>query len=77
MNQKTRDLLSGRSVAIALIGAAPVLSFAQGVADPFDTALSTITTKVNSYGAALVGLAAVGVLFVVAMKYVKKLPRAA
>lgn len=77
MNQKNRDLFSGRSAVVALMAAAPVLSFAQAVADPFDTALSTITTKVNSYGAALVGLAAVGVLFVVAMKYVKKLPRAA
>ena len=45
--------------------------------DPFDTAVTEITTKVTSYGAALVGVAAASVVFLVAMKYVKKLPRAA
>jgi len=45
--------------------------------DPFATATASITEKVETYGAALVGVAAVGVIFMVAMKYVKKLPRAA
>jgi len=50
--------------------------FAQSVTDPFDTALETVTTKVTSYAGALVGLAAVAVVFMVAIKYVKKLPKA-
>lgn len=61
--------------ALALSALAPVLSFAQAV-DPFDTAVTTITDKVTSYGGALVGVAAVGVVFMVAIKFVKKLPRA-
>lgn len=44
--------------------------------DPFTSAVDTITGKVESYGAALVGLGAIGVVFMVALKYVKKLPRA-
>ena len=45
-------------------------------ADPFDTALATVTAKTGTYAAALVGVSAVAVVFMVAMKYVKKLPRA-
>ena len=45
--------------------------------DPFTTAVDEITTKVETYGLALVGLAAVGVVFMIAMKYVKKLRSAA
>jgi hypothetical protein len=50
--------------------------YAQAATDPFDTALATVTTKVTSYAGALVGLAAVAVVFMVAVKYVKKLPKA-
>lgn len=57
--------------ALASMGA-----FAQA-SDPFDDAISDITTKVGSYGAALVGLAAVAVVFYVAIKFVKKIPKAA
>jgi hypothetical protein len=46
------------------------------VADPFDTAVSNVTTKVTTYGGALVGVAAAAVVFMVAIKYVKKIPRA-
>ena len=42
-------------------------------ADPFDAALATATTKVGYYAAALVGLAAVSVVFMIAIKYIKKL----
>ena len=45
-------------------------------ADPFDAALATATTKVGSYAAALVGLSAVAVVFMIAIKYVKRIPRA-
>lgn len=63
----------------AFVGAAlvPVLSFAQAVGDPFTTAVADATTKVTGYAGALVGFSAVAVLFMVAMKYVKKIPRAA
>ncbi len=60
--------------AISSVALAPA-AFAQA-ADPFDTALTTVTAKVTSYAGALVGLAAVAVVFMVAVKYVKKLPRA-
>ena len=63
-----------RELAIAAVTAAPVLAFANG--DPFDAALADVTTKVSGYAAALVGLAAVAVAFMVAVKYVKKIPRA-
>lgn len=61
--------------AVAVVGAVPFLANAQST-DPFDSAVTTITTKVGTYGAALVALSAVGVVFAVAAKYVKKLPRA-
>lgn len=75
-------VLRGR---VARIGAAvsaavflPAVAFAQSTpADPFDTAMTAMTTKVGAYAAALVGLAAVSVGFMIAIKYVKKLPRAA
>ncbi len=50
-------------------------AFAQ--TDPFTTATTTITEKINTYGAALVGIAAVGVVFWVGIKYVKKISGAA
>jgi len=45
--------------------------------DPFDTAVDNVTTKVEAYGAALVILAAVGVVFMIGIKYVKKIRGAA
>lgn len=62
---------------VALAAALPVISFAQTVTDPFDAAVTDVTSKVQSYGAALVGLAAVGVVFMIAIKYVKKIRGAA
>lgn len=63
---------TGMVAASALV---PVLSFAQAT-DPFDAAIAEATTKVGSYAAALVGLSAVAVVFMIAMKYVKRIPRA-
>lgn len=61
----------------AMVGAALVAVPAMAqVTDPFDTALAEATTKVGGYAAALVGLGAVAVIFMVALKYVKKIPRA-
>lgn len=45
--------------------------------DPFNTAIDTITDKVETYGGALVALAAVGVVFMVGIKYIKKIRGAA
>lgn len=59
--------------AVTLLGTTGV--FAQAI-DPFDTAITTATTKVGAYAAALVGLSAVAVVFMIAMKYVKRIPRA-
>lgn len=74
--QNFRDLVSGRTLAVSLAGVGSVVpAFAQAV-DPFDTAMTTITGKVGTYAAALVGLGAVAVVFMVALKYVKKIPSA-
>jgi len=68
-----------RNLGIVLATSAPVLAMAQGtvVADPFSTAITEATTKVGLYAAALVGLSAVAVIFMITMKYVKRIPRAA
>ena len=69
------DLVSGRSWAVAAAAALPALSFAQ-TTDPFDAAMTSATTAVGKYAAALVTLAAVAVVFLIALKYVKRIPRA-
>ena len=69
------DLVSGRSLAVAAVTLIPLLASAQAT-DPFDTAMTAATTKVGAYAAALVGLSAVAVVFMIAMKYVKRIPRA-
>lgn len=66
-----------RNSLVALASVAPFAAFAQEAADPFTDALAEITTNVTTYGGALVGLAAVGVVFMIAIKYVKKLRGAA
>lgn len=60
----------GVSMLFGSVGA-----FAQS--DPFATAVAAAEAKVDTYGAALVGLAAVAVLFFIAIKYVKKISHAA
>lgn len=67
----------GREVAVVASSIAlSTLAMAQAV-DPFDTAIASATSKVGAYAAALVGLSAVAVIFMIAMKYVKRIPRAA
>lgn len=68
--------LQDKALAASVMLVASVPAFAQTATDPFDTALTEATTKVGSYAAALVGLSAVAVVFMIAMKYVKKIPRA-
>jgi len=67
---------AGIRTAVAIGAFVPMLASAQ-TADPFDTALSNATTKVTAYAGALVGLAAVAVVFMIAIKYVKRIPKAA
>lgn len=59
-------------VATALVLAA-VPSFA---VDPFDTAITDASAKITTYATALVGVSAIAVVFMIAMKYVKRIPRA-
>lgn len=65
-----------KAAAVVVAGAGSAVAFAQA-ADPFSTVLTEVTGKVSTYAAALVGLAAVGVGFMVAVKYVKKIRSAA
>lgn len=55
----------------------PAFAFAQEAGDPFTAAITSATTSVSTYAAALVGLAAVSVIFMIGMKYVKKIRGAA
>lgn len=86
MFNKTRAIAQKFGTAIkdnqakAYVGTMLLLSAAASQAqevDPFTDALNAMKLKVATYGGSLVGLAAVGVAFFVAMKYVKKIPRAA
>jgi hypothetical protein len=45
--------------------------------DPFTAAMTDATTKVSTYAGALVGLSAVAVVFMIGIKYVKKIKGAA
>ena len=55
-----------------------LLSQAQAATDPaFGNAVTAVSGDISTYGAALVGVAAIGVGFMIAMKYVKKISRAA
>ncbi len=71
-----------RAYAKAGVGAMVMIASAAAIAqtagaDPFDAALATATTKVGAYAAGLVTLSAVAVVFIIGMKYVKRIPRAA
>ena len=74
--QQLRDMITGRRAAVALASMGALPAFAQST-DPFDTAIASLTTKIGDYGLALVTLAAVAVGFYVAIKFVKKIPKAA
>jgi len=75
MNKFARIVRKPRAALLALSVAASN-AMAQST-DPFQAALTEATGKVNEYAAALVGLAAVGVVFMIAIKYVKKIRGAA
>lgn len=77
MNKLFNVVKNPRAAILAGSVALSNAAFAQVAADPFTTAMTTATTKVGEYAAALVGLAAVGVVFMIAIKYVKKIRGAA
>lgn len=60
----------------AAIALGPVAAFAQA-SSAFTDAVSSASADIATYGAALVGVSAVGVVFMVAIKYVKKIRGAA
>lgn len=66
----------GRDLAVVAVTALPFAAFAQET-DAFTTAVTDATAKIGTYGAALVGVAAVGVVFMIGIKYVKRIRGAA
>lgn len=64
-----------RHLALVVGTSAPMLALAQ--TDPFTDAMTDATAKVTTYAGALVGLAAVAVIFMIGVKYVKKITKAA
>jgi len=62
----------GKRAAVAVAGlTGSAVALAQDAS--FTAAVTDITGDIGAYGAALVGIAAVGVVFMVAGKYVKKI----
>ena len=76
MINRFKSFVSAKSAAVGAALVVPAMAMAQA-ADPFTTAANDIKAKVAIYGAELVVVAAVGVVFMVAIKYVKKISRAA
>lgn len=76
MIKRFSSFVSAKSAAVVAALVLPAMAFAQS-ADPFTAAADDIKVKVATYGAELVVVAAVGVVFMVAIKYVKKISRAA
>lgn len=68
--------LKSKALALSVAIAAPVAAFAQAT-DPFQDVLNNVTTKVETYAGSLVVLAGVAVVFMVGIKYIKKLRGAA
>lgn len=74
-------MLKNKLARLSVIAAAVLASsasFAQTAGSAaFTTAVTDVSADIATYGAALVGVAAVGVAFMVGMKYVKKIRGAA
>ena len=77
MFQSIRSKINDLSlkVGVAVVAAVPAAAMAQG--DPFTAAMTEATGKVTTYAGALVTLGAVAVVFMIGLKYVKKIVRAA
>lgn len=65
-----------RAGVAATLAIASASASAQAV-DAFDTVMDNVTTKVESYAGSLVVLAGVAVVFMIGMKYIKKIRGAA
>lgn len=77
MNKFARFLPAKQRIAAGVAGMlASAAALAQGT-DPFDTVMTTVTASVNDYAGALVVLAGVSVVFMIGIKYVKKIRGAA
>lgn len=63
--------------ALVALAAGSIGQAHAAAAEAFTTAVTAVTADVGTYGAALVGVAAVGVGFMVGMKYIKKIRGAA
>jgi len=76
--QMTRNVMKKFGPKLAAVSGAvlPMVTMAQ-TTDAFDTAVASLTAKVTGYGGALVALSAVAIAFYVAIKFVKKIPKAA
>lgn len=62
--------------AVAAVVASSVAN-AQAATAAFTSAVTSVSADIATYGAALVGIAVIGVGFMVGMKYVKKIRGAA
>lgn len=60
-----------------LVGTGAAMAQESGGSAAFNQAVAAASADIATYGAALVGVAAVGVVFMVAIKYVKKIRGAA
>jgi len=70
-----RNAISNKILAAGVALSASIPAFAQ--TDPFTTAVADVKDKVTTYGGELVAVAAVGVVFMIGIKYVKKIRGAA
>lgn len=79
MFEKTRAIAQkyGAKIGAGVLAASASVGAMAQATDPFSAALAGLTTKVTTYGGELVVFSAVSVAFFVAIKYVKKIPRAA
>lgn len=80
----TGDFLIGfqmkkTAVALGIVGSSLLVagSAMAAASAEFTTAVTTVTADVATYGGALVGVAAVGVGFMIAIKYIRKIRGAA
>lgn len=82
--QSVREFINRKApllvpVALLGVGAAHAQSTGggSGGSDAFTAAVTQASSDIASYGAALVGVAAIGVVFMIAIKYVKQIRGAA
>ena len=73
---KFKKSIVGAVAAASAFLVAPMAHAADANA-AFTAAITTVTADIGTYGAALVGVAAVGVAFMVGIKYIKKIRGAA